>query len=64
MTKQEDKWFDGEEVSDDAFVSREQLLQKLKDSIHQYAMPFEPVGDEDWEALNLEDDATTPRGHA
>lgn len=57
MKKQEGKWqawFDGEGVSDDAFVSRDQHLEKLKGSVLEYEGPFEPVADEDWETLNLE----------
>lgn len=57
MKKQEDKrqaWVDGEGVSDDAFVSRDQPLEKLKGSVLEYEGPFDPVGGEDWEALNLE----------
>lgn len=53
MTKQKDQWdawFDGEGVSDDAFASRDQPLERLKGSVREYDQPFEPVGGEDWEA--------------
>jgi len=39
-------------------------VERLKGSVQGYQEPFEPVGIEDWEALNLEDDMTTPGGGA
>lgn len=65
MAKQEDKWdawFNDEGVSDDAFVSRDQPLERLKGSVRQYARPFEPVGIEHWEALDFENGITTSPG--
>jgi len=65
MAKQENKQdasFDGEDVSDDAFASRDQPLERLKGSFRQYMRPCEPVGVEDWEVLDFEDGATTTRG--
>ncbi|GHB15556.1 hypothetical protein [Modicisalibacter luteus] len=65
MTKQEHKWdasFDDVDVSNDAFVSRDQPLERLKVSVRQYARPFEPVGVEDWAALDLDD--ASPIGDA
>lgn len=38
--------------------------ERLKCSVQGYQEPFEPVGIEDWEALDLEDDMTTPGGGA
>ncbi|MBD3895988.1 hypothetical protein IEI94_09010 [Halomonas sp. ML-15] len=67
MAKQEDRWaagFGGEGVSDDAFVSRDQPLGRLQGSVRQYESPLEPVGVEDWVALDLEGDIATPRGGA
>ncbi|WP_205598543.1 antitoxin Xre-like helix-turn-helix domain-containing protein [Halomonas sp. NO4] len=43
-------WFASEGVSDDAFVHRDQILERLKGSVREYDRPFEPVGAEDWEA--------------
>ena len=37
---------------------------RLKGSVQGYQEPFEPVGIDDWEALDLEDDMTTPGGGA
>lgn len=31
-------------------------LERLTCSVHEYAMPFEPVGIEDWEALDFQND--------
>jgi len=39
-------------------------LERLKGSVQGYQEPFEPVGLEDWEALDLEHDMTTPGGGA
>lgn len=30
-------------------------LRRLKGSVHEYKAPFDPVGVDDWEALNPED---------
>ncbi|MDR5898850.1 hypothetical protein QC823_07595 [Halomonas vilamensis] len=30
-------------------------LQRLKGSVHEYQAPFDPVGVDDWEALQQED---------
>jgi len=30
-------------------------LQRLKDSVGKYELPFEPVGVDDWEAIQLEE---------
>lgn len=38
--------------------------ERLKGSVQGYQEPFEPVGIEDWEALDLEDDMTTSGGGA
>ena len=38
--------------------------KRLKGSVQEYHQPFEPVGIEDWEVLELLDDAGTPRGSA
>lgn len=38
--------------------------ERLKGSVQEYHQPFEPVGIEDWDALDLEDDMTTLRGGA
>jgi hypothetical protein len=38
--------------------------ERLKGSVQGYQEPFEPVGIEDWEVLDLEDDMTTPGGGA
>ena len=39
-------------------------VERLKGSVQGYQEPFEPVGIDDWEALDLEDDMTTPGGGA
>jgi len=38
--------------------------ERLKDSVREYRAPFEPVGIEDWAALELENDTATPGGGA
>ncbi|APX91768.1 hypothetical protein BWR19_01755 [Halomonas sp. 1513] len=38
--------------------------ERLKGSVQGYQEPFEPLGIEDWEVLDLEDDMTTPGGGA
>ncbi|MBZ0331015.1 hypothetical protein KZO25_11885 [Halomonas sp. ANAO-440] len=38
--------------------------EHLKGSVQGYHEPFEPVGIEDWEALDLEDDTDTSGGSA
>jgi hypothetical protein len=49
-----DAWFNSEGVNSVAFVSRDQPLERLKGSVHEYGRPFDPVDIEDWEALDLE----------
>ncbi len=39
-------------------------LERSRASVSEYIAPFEPVGIEDWEALNLEDDTDTSGGSA
>lgn len=58
-----DEWFDAESVSDDAFARRDQPLEKLQGSVHEYHQPFEPVGISDWEAVLLEG-LTPEKAHA
>lgn len=38
--------------------------ERLKGSVQGYHEPLEPVGIDDWDALDLEDDMTTPGGGA
>lgn len=60
MKKREDKWrawIDSENVSDDAFIDRDQPLERLRGSVREYAMPFEPA--EDWETPELEPSSPT-----
>ncbi|WP_346799460.1 hypothetical protein R5M92_16035 (plasmid) [Halomonas sp. Bachu 37] len=67
MSKQKEKWdawFESEGVSDDAFVSRDQPLERLKGSVREYVRPFDPVDAEDWEALDFEGATAMPRGNA
>ena len=55
MTKQNDQWdtwYGSEGVSEDAFASRDQPLERLKGSVRGYDRPFDPVAIESWEAHN------------
>src|SRR5690554_5101607 len=55
MTKQNDQWdtwYGREGVSEDAFASRDQPLERLKGSVRGYDRPFDPVAIESWEAHN------------
>ena len=58
-----DEWFDAESVSDNAFVRRDQPLEKLEGSVRDYHQPFEPVGLSDWKTALLKD-LTPEKAHA
>lgn len=45
-------WCANEDEAEEATTSRDQPLEKLTDSVGDYDGPFEPVGVEDWAALD------------
>jgi len=55
-----DEWFDAASVSDDAFVRRDQPLEKWKGSARGY---HQPVGFSDWETALLKG-LTPEKAHA
>lgn len=55
---------DGEQRPDAERATPDSPRERLKGSVHGYHEPFEPVGVEDWEALDLEDDTATSGGDA
>lgn len=50
---------DGPQQSNADGGGSDSTLERLTGSVHEYAMPFESVGIEDWEALDFQND--TPR---
>lgn len=50
-------------MSDDAFVRRDQPLEKLESSVREYHQPFAPVGLSDWETALLKG-LTPEKAHA